>query len=69
MFGSFYSSARSFAAVSADGIFLEYALECARVRGALLGKLSAIISFQKRRFIGAKKVLKRAFMYVSIGEV
>lgn len=37
--------------------------------GALLGKLSAIISFQKRRFIGAKKVLKRAFMYVSIGEV
>ena len=55
--------------MSADGIFLEYALECARVRGALLGELSAIIKKKKRRFIGAKKVLKRAFMYVSIGEV
>lgn len=55
--------------MSADGIFLEYALEYARVCEVLFGATSVIIYFQKRRFIGSKKVLKRAFMYVSIGEV
>ena len=46
MFGKFCHSDRSFAAVSADGIFLEYALECARVRGAFLGNFPQSFIFK-----------------------